>query len=177
MNRVSAIVIATLLLIATVFAQPPATPKPGPEVKKLDYYVGSWTSEGDVKPGPMGPGGKITVSEDSKWMDGGFFVVIRSTSKGGAMGDWTATAYMGYDPEEKVYTYDEFNSNGEAVHAKGTVDGDTWTWHNDMKMGGQTMKGRYTTKIGSPTSYTYKFEMSTDGTTWNTIMDGKDTKK
>ncbi len=118
----------------------------------------------------------MTLSEESKWMDGGFFVVIRSTFKGGAMGNGTGIAFMGYDPQEKVYTYDAFNSMGEVVHAKGTVDGDTWTWTNEMKMGPQTMKGRYTAKVLSPTSYTYKFEMSADGTKWDLVMDGKDTK-
>jgi hypothetical protein len=37
--------------------------------------------------------------------------------------------------------------------------------------------GRFTMNIVSPTSYTLKYEMSTDGTTWNAMMDGKATKK
>jgi hypothetical protein len=44
-------------------------------------------------------------------------------------------------------------------------------------MGAQTMKGRFTEKILSPTAYTFKFEMSADGTKWDTVMDGKATKK
>jgi hypothetical protein len=151
-------------------------PKPGPEHQKLNYFVGNWTSEADMKPSPMGPGGKITVSEDSQWMEGGFFVVIRSTFKSAEMGSGSGIAFLGYDPQEKVYTYDEFNSVGQADHAKGTVEGDTWTWRSDVKMGPQTMKGRYTMKILSPTSYSYKFEMSPDGTKWDQVMEGKDTK-
>ena len=46
-----------------------------------------------------------------------------------------------------------------------------------MKMGPQTAKGRFTEKILSPTAYNFKFEMSMDGTTWTTVMDGKVTKK
>jgi hypothetical protein len=176
MKRVSAIIITTLLLMAVASAQPPAAPKPGPEHKKLDYFTGTWVSEGVSKPGPMGPGGKMTMTQEAKWMDGGFFVVLHSDYKT-AEGDGTGTAVLGYDPQDKVYTYDEFNSTGEVVHAKGTVDGDTWTWTSDMKMGPQTAKGRFTEKILSPTSYTFKFEMSSDGTTWNTLMDGKATKK
>ncbi len=176
MKRVSAIVVATLLLMAVAFAQPPAAPKPGPEHKKLDYFTGNWTSEGDSKPSPMGPGGKMTMTQESKWMDGGFFVVIHSAYKT-PEGDGTGTSFLGYDPQEKVYTYDEFNSQGEVVHAKGTVNGDTWIWTSDMKMGPQTAKGRFTEKILTPTAYTFKFEMSPDGTTWNTLMDGKATKK
>jgi hypothetical protein len=58
----------------------------------------------------------------------------------------------------------------------GTVEGDTWTWLGDSKMGTQMMKGRFTVVILSPTSYTYKFEVSKDGATWNAVMDGKATK-
>ncbi|HYU48260.1 MAG TPA: DUF1579 family protein [Terriglobales bacterium] len=174
MKRTSIRLIGILLSTAAAIAQ--MEPKPAPELKKLDYFLGNWSSEGDSKPGPMGPGGKMTMTQDAKWMDGGFFVVIRSGFKAGAMGNGTGMAFLGYDPQDKVYTYDEFNSTGEVVHAKGTVDGDTWTWTNDMKMGPQTMKGRFTEKILSPTSYTFKFEMSADGTKWDTAMEGKATK-
>jgi len=151
-------------------------PKPGPELKKLDYFVGNWDSTGDSKPGPMGPGGTMTMQTNAKWMDGGFFVVQNNSFKS-PMGDGTGMSLIGYDPQEKVYTYYEFNSMGEAFQAKGNVDGDTWTWLSDMKMGPQTAKSRFTEKILSPTAYNFKFEMSMDGTTWNTVMDGKATKK
>lgn len=83
---------------------------------------------------------------------------------------------MGYDPEAKVYTYNEFNSAGEAERSTGNVEGDTWTWTNEAKMGGAVMKGRFTVKVLSPTSYTFKFETSPDGTAWTTMMEGKGTK-
>jgi hypothetical protein len=173
--KVSILLLGVLFCATTTFAQL-ETPKPGPEVKKLDYFTGHWTSEGDVKPGPMGPGGKFHSDDHSEWMDGRFFVVLHSKSSGGGMPDGTSTAYMGWDPNDKVYTYDEFNSMGEATHSKATVDGDTWTWLNDMKMGAMTMKGRFTMKILSPTAYSYRFEMSTDGSNWTLVMDGKETK-
>jgi hypothetical protein len=43
-------------------------------------------------------------------------------------------------------------------------------------MGPQTIKGRFTQKMLSPTSYSYRFDMSADGTNWNLAMEGKDTK-
>lgn len=110
-------------------------PKPGPEVKKLDYFAGTWTLDGDMKPGPMGPGGKMTMTEHNEWMDGGFFVVSHSEFKG-VMGNGSSIIFFGYDPEGKTYTYDEFDSAGTAGHSKGTLAGDTWTWTNDEKMGG-----------------------------------------
>ena len=169
------LVLGTLLAATFAFAQL-EMPKPGPEHKKLDYFVGHWTSDGDMKPGPMGPGGKFTMEENSEWMDGGYFVVIHSKYSGGGMPSGTGIAFMGYDTNDKMYTYDEFNSMGEADHSKGMVDGDNWTWTSDMKMGPQTMKGRFSMKILSATSYTYKFEISQDGKEWTLVMEGKNTK-
>jgi len=170
-KRTSALFIATLLLASAGWAQM-TMPKPGPEHKKLDYFTGNWTCDGDTKPGPMGPGGKMTMTDDSKWMDGGFFVVIHSQYKS-PMGNGSGLAFLGYDGDEKKYTYNEFNSDGETVVSKGTVDGDAWTWIGDMKPAG---KGRFSEKILSPTSYSFKFEMSADGANWTSIMDGKCTK-
>jgi hypothetical protein len=176
MRRVSTITVFLTLLVAIAVSAQAQMPTPGPELKKLDFLAGSWTSDGDIKPGPMGPGGKMSITEHIEWMEGGFFLVSHSNFKGGAMGNGSGTSYFGYDTNDKVYTYDEFNSMGEAEHSKGTVDGDTWTWNSDEKMGGMTMKGRFIMKVLSPTSYSFKFDMSQDGTTWTTVMDGKATK-
>jgi len=165
-----------LLGIALLARAQMERPKPAPELKKLDYFAGTWTAEGDIKPGPMGPGGKFTGTNHVQWMDGTFFLVTHSEFNG-AMGKGTETAYMGYDGNDKMYTYDSFNSLGEADHAKGNVDGDTWTWQSETRMGPQTIKGRLTIKVLSATAYNFKFEMSPDGTTWNTVLEGKDTKK
>ncbi len=175
MKSKSILFLGILLAATAAFAQMDI-PKPGPEVKKLNFFVGHWTSVGDVKPGPMGPGGKFNMKEDSSWMDGGYFVVIHSRFSGGGMPNGTGTAFMGYDPQEKVYTYDEFNSMGEATHSKGTIDGDNWVWTNEMKMGPQTMKGRFSMKLMPPNAYSYKFETSPDGTNWTLVMEGKATK-
>jgi Protein of unknown function (DUF1579) len=150
--------------------------KPASELRKLDYFAGTWRAQGEVKPGPMGPGGKFTGTNKVQWMDGGFFLVTHSEFHG-AMGKGTETAYMGYDNNDKMYTYDSFNTLGEADHAKGKLDGDTWTWQSEVRMGPQTMKGRLTLKMLSATAYSFKFETSTDGTTWNTLLQGKDTKQ
>ena len=178
MKRASTMFFAVLLFaaMASTAQNPPQMPKPGAEHKNLNYFAGNWKVTGDVKAGPMGPGGKFTGTEHSEWMPGGFFLV--SHSKGsGAMGNETGMAIYGYDPEKKVYTYDEFNSRGENVHATGTFDGKVWSWTSDSPMGGKTMKGRFVLTATSPTSYTFKFDMSMDGgANWTPVMDGKGTK-
>ncbi len=177
MKRISAtFAFFTLLLLVAVAAQGQMPmPTPAPELKKLDYFAGTWSFDGDMKPGPMGPGGKISGTEHDEWMDGGFFLVSHSEFKG-PMGNAKGTAYMGYNADEKVYTYNEFNSMGENVSSKGTLEGDTWTWNSEEKMGGQTMKQRFTVKQLSPTSYSFKFEMAPQGAELATVMEGKGTK-
>src|ERR1700731_2177311 len=64
---------------------------------------------------------------------------------------------------ERTFTYNAFNRTGENESATGTVEGDTLTWLADDTTGGQTMKGRFTMKILSPTADTYKFENAPDG--------------
>jgi len=39
------------------------------------------------------------------------------------------------------------------------------------------MKGRFTMKIISATSYNFGFDMSQDGTKWTSVLDGKASKK
>lgn len=174
MHKKAVILGAWFLLAVSAMAQM-EMPKPAPELKKLDVFVGTWSHDGNLKPGPMGPGGKMTGEQKCAWMDGGFYLVCNSSFKG-PMGNATGTAYFGYSNQEKAYTYREFNSMGEFTDARGQVDGDTWTWTSDEKMGGSTMKGRFIVKVTSPRAYDYKFDMSQDGTTWNPVMDGKSTK-
>jgi hypothetical protein len=152
------------------------TPKPAPELTKLNYFAGTWAAKGEVKSGPIGPGGKFTGTNRVEWMDGGFFLVTHSDFNG-VIGKGTETAYMGYDSNDHMYTYDSFNTLGEADHAKGTLNGSIWTWDSETRIGTQAMKARLTIEVLSATNYNFKFEISPDGSTWSTILEGEDTKK
>ncbi len=153
--------------------------KPGPEVKKLDYFAGTWTVEGTVSQGPWGNGGKFTSTDTSEWMPGNFFLAGHSDFKMPPEigGDGKEVSYMGYDTNENVYTFDSFNSQGRREASKGVLTGDTWTWNSSQNYGGQDIKQKMTIKQVSPTSYSMKFEVSVDGTTWMMFMEGKATKK
>jgi hypothetical protein len=170
------ILAAALMLAAAAMAQM-EPPKPDPELKKLDVFAGTWTLDGNMKPGMMGPGGSMTENEKCEWMDGGFYLVCHSEYKSASMGNGVGLSVMGYSADDKAYKYREFSSTGEFVDSRGKLEGDTWTWTSDDKMGGMTMKGRFTMKMTSASSYNFMFEMSQDGTKWTTMMDGKGTKK
>jgi hypothetical protein len=174
MKRTGIILMAAMWATAA-FAQMEAT-KPAPELKKLDVFAGSWSLEGAMKPGEMGPGGSMTENESCEWMQGNFYLVCHSDYRG-TIGSGVGIAVMGYSADDKAFTYREFNSAGEFEDSKGVLDGDTWTWTSDEKMGGMTMKGRFVMKMTSTTSYNFHFDMSQDGKTWSTVMDGKATKR
>jgi hypothetical protein len=40
------------------------------------------------------------------------------------------------------------SGRGENVFSRGSVEGDTWTWNNEVKMGGKLTRVRFTLKTG-----------------------------
>ena len=50
-------------------------PKPGPEHKLLEIFIGKWMNEGATVAAPGEPPVRITTSDVYEWMPGGFFVL------------------------------------------------------------------------------------------------------
>jgi hypothetical protein len=150
-------------------------PQPGPEHKKLQYFVGTWKSEGDTKENPMMPAGKFTSTDKCEWFEGGFAVVCHSTGKM-PTGPMKGLGIISYHPGEKVYTYAGVDSMGMGGYSKGTVEGKVWTFQAEDVMEGKTWHSRYTITETSPTAYTFKFEMSGDGQKYDLIMEGTSTR-
>ncbi len=160
-----------------VCAQAPPASKPGPEHARLGYFVGKWTADGEIKPGPMGPGGKMTSTDDCQWFEGHFSVICRSEGRTPA-GSSKSIGLLGYNTEEKVYTYygiDNTNMTMASV-PKGTIQGDTWTYVDEGMMGGKKMKTRVVIKELSPKSYTFKMDLQGPDGKWVPMMESKNTK-
>lgn len=164
MKRISILLaVCAMLLAISIHAQAPAgLPKPGPELKRLNYNVGTWKAEGEFKPFPGMPGGKFTGTEKCEWYSGGFFVMCRSDGTG-PMGPQKSVSFIGYDTNDKVYTFHEYTNMGDAIEAKGKVDGDTWHWTSESKMGEIKMSVRVTIKEVSKNESTFKLEIAQNG--------------
>ncbi len=179
-NPIRPLAVACSLAIASfaALAQAPAQPpKPGPEHQKLGYFVGKWTTEGETKPNPFMPGGKMTSRDTCEWFEGGFSVVCRSEGTS-PTGPTKSLGIMGYNMEEKAYTYFGIDNTPMAMGSvpMGTLQGDTWTYLNEDKMNGKPVKSRFTIKQASPKSYTFKWEMFGEDGSWQTLMEGTSTK-
>jgi len=177
LNLLTALAMVSAVNLQSTTAQAPQAPKPGPEHARLGYFVGKWNAEGELKPGPMGPGGKFTSSDTCEWFDGKYSVICRSEGKM-PMGPSKSIGILGYNTEEKVYTYygvDNSNMTMASV-PRGTLRGDTWTYTDEGMMGGQKVKSRVVIKELSPTSYTFRMDMQGPDGKWMPMMESKNTK-
>ena len=160
----------TSLLLAQA---PPAPPKPGPEHKKLESFVGKWTVESEFKANEFGLAGKTVSTETDTLGPGGFYVESRADE--GQFG--TRLGIIGYDSQAKVYTSYYASSVGLVGTATGTVNGNTWTWMVEDKFAGKAIKGRTTITVLSPTEYTSKYEMADGKGGYTTLVESKATKE
>jgi hypothetical protein len=174
-------VAATLLALSPglVFAQASeGPPKPGPEVQRLGYFVGTWHGEAEIKPNAFMPAGKMTNDDVCGWFEGGYAVVCNSSGSG-PMGPVKGIGIMGYSTEEKAYTYYSVDSTPMAMASvpRGTFENGAWVFSDESKMGGQIVKSRYLIHETSPRAYTFKWEMVGKDGAWHTIVEGTSTKK
>lgn len=174
MTHVLTAALATTLLATTVLAQTTQR-KPGPEHKRIAYFAGEWKFEGESKPSPMSPGGKVSGTETCEWFEGGFHLVCRSKGTG-PLGPVTGQSVMGYDQGEKTYTYYGISSLGDNFFVRGHADGKVWSWQTESKVEGKLMKARVTVTEESPTAYMFRMEASFDGGPMAVIEEGKATK-
>jgi|SRR5215472_975564 len=112
----SALLIALLCAVFAVGQTSPSPPQPGPELKKLDYFTGTWRLSGNMHAGPFGPAGKFTGTENNQWMPGGFFLLSHSEQTMPA-GKIKGFSVFGYDTDAKTYTYHRPTTAGEKRRA------------------------------------------------------------
>ena len=171
-------VLAVALLAGYALGQTPVQPRP--EVKKLDYFVGTWTGEGTIPAGEWGAGGKYKVVHSFEWVTGNFALLHRSESRMPATlgGDSESISLVGYDSDQKMYIDAGFDSRGGHGVTQGSLSGDTWTWTDSEKLpDGQVIQHKESAKMLSATSYRAIFAVSKDGTNWTVMMDTTVTKK
>jgi hypothetical protein len=176
MKRLAIVVAVVSISTGVLVAQKPEMPKPGPEHQKLGAFVGNWTFVGEMKPGPMGPGGKMTGTDRIQWLPGNFFVERRFEGKG-PMGEMRGVEILAYDSAKKAHTFNFFDSLGMMGSGTMTLSGTTWTATGTGTMGGSVFHDRCTLAFGdASTTLTIKCEMSADGKTWAPSFEGKATK-
>jgi uncharacterized protein DUF1579 len=180
MKRLIIVCMCSFALSLSSFAQAPTAiaeqPKPGPEIQKLAYYLGTWKGEGETKGGPFGPAGKLSSTTTCEWFAGGFHLVCRGEEKG-PTGTRTFLNIRAYDEKAKAYTEYGISSLGDTEYQTGgSIVGNEKIFTFDTDGGGKPTKLRYTEVQVSPTLFTYQAEASIDSGPWTVIAEGKVTK-
>lgn len=149
-------------------------PTPGPEVKKLGYFVGNWLTQGTIFPGPWGDGGKFSWTEKTEWMPGNFFVIgyWDFTMPEHLGGKGQEIFVMGYDISEALYTFDAFTSQGRHQVSRGVTSDNRWIWTSRAVYSDEKVEQKYEMEIVSAASYRLKFEICEDGVSWLSFMQG-----
>ena len=172
MRRFAVVVAVVSMGAGVVVAQKQDMPKPGPEHQRLGAFIGNWTFEGELKPGPMGSGGKMTGTDRIEWTPGNFFLQ-RSYQGKSPMGEMQGIEILAYDGAKKIYTYNAFDNLGMMASGTMSLKGSTWTTTGTMTLGATTMGDRCSLEFGARGStLTIKCDISTDGKTWTPTFDG-----
>ena len=173
MKRI-AVALAVFLLAVVAQAQ---APKPAPELKVLEPWIGNWTIEAQGKDSPSEPEYKLAWTLQCRWILGGFFLESRHTQKS-PRGETSFLEIYGYDPIKKEYVSRGFASNGSTLTATGTIKDEVTviTALFVSAEGKPSMKVRNTfTFSPNRMSFSLKGEEEKDGTWW-TSSTGKGVK-
>ena len=165
-----------LLLIcsfaALAFAQAASgLPKPSPEQKKLEAFLGTWKVESEIKDNGYVPAGKSVSTETCTSGPAGSYLECRA--EGGNLP--TRLAIMAYDSYAKAYI-SYYASSVLVGTGTGSVDGNTWTWTVEDHMAGMAVKGRTTVTFLSASHFVSKYEMVDANGRYVTILEATATK-
>jgi|SRR5579864_7618981 len=147
--------------------------KPASKQQSLDYFAGTWALEVHMKGGPLS-GMVFFGTEHNEWVPGGSLLLshqegVTPLASGGI-------SILAYNASNKTYTYHAVKSTGESEDLRGSFEGNTWTWTNDGLGDNNAPKIRLIIQELSAQSYGLKFETSSGGHEWSTIMEGKANK-
>lgn len=174
-HRAIVLSMAVLVGAAALTAQTPA-PKPGPEHKKLEIWVGNWTYETVNKATPYQPAGKVSGTAKVRPTLDGFFLEWRGAEKGPA-GDSRWIEIDGYDALAKKFFWNSFSSDGSFDTVTYTIEADTVNYSGTKFMGEKQLKIKGNVVFASDhKSWVEKRDVSADGKTWVPSSETKMTK-
>jgi hypothetical protein len=154
MNRVTKIVTIVAFALALVIvagaqesseqkkpaAEEMKAPKPGPEMERLKFLIGHWSTDSEyVKTSMIPEGGKSAGWYEARLGPGGFSV-IADFEENGPLGPEIGHEVISWDPKQDAYTVVTVgNAFPGAVIGKSRWVGDKLVTEHDFTEGGTTM--------------------------------------
>lgn len=169
MKRLS-MALVCLLFAASLFAQ---MPKPAPQLKELQPFIGNWDCKGELYNSPeFGPGHKIVATVSSKWILGNFWVStdFKETKTKVAPEPFHGLIFLGYDGERKEFALGSLDNLGsyETAGATGWV-GDTMTFEGPQHTGTETLTVRDAFTKSGTTKMSHVYSVKGKDGSWRKI--------
>lgn len=143
--------------------------------RKLERLAGNWIGEEKVHPSPFDPkGGPATGRVSNRRALDGFAVVQDYEQERGGKTNFRGHGVFRFDAMQNAYFMHWFDSMGfPPGEYRGQFEGDvlTLTCENPQH------KSRAIFNLQQSDKYTFKMEVSPDGTAWYPFMEGTYTKK
>jgi hypothetical protein len=176
MKRIGRSLAFALVLGAVFEAQTPQPTKPSAEHQKLQMLTGNWTFQGEAAASPFGPAGKVTGSDQTRAILGGF-AIQRQVKEKGPAGELEQSMVIGYDTAKKTYTYYSFDSAGGFGSGTATLSANTFSFQGTYTIAGKAVGDRCdVTVAANQASVDVKCDGAADGKTWVPSFTGKWTK-
>lgn len=152
-------------------------PKPAAEHARLAQFAGEWNGEEVMQPSPWDPKGGTAKSRLSARMAlNGFYLISDYEQQRGGEVNFRGHGVYGWDPRGRCYTMHWFDSSGieHGAPSLGTWEGNVLILqHETTHMG----FSRYVYEVVGDGQYTMKLQISQDGKTWTTFLEGTYTRK
>jgi hypothetical protein len=142
------------------------------EMVELDFFVGHWKTEGEIKSDSSVSSKKIKGSDTYEWVAGGFFLLHRVDVMIGD--DRTEVIEMigrAGKKKDDGFAMRSFDNQGNFTTMKGYLE-----TPNVFKIEGQGMRSKLVVNENQ-TLMTILWEQSSDGVNWNPWMELKLTKQ
>jgi hypothetical protein len=143
--------------------------------KKLERLVGNWAGEEKLSPSPWDPKGGPAIGKVSNrsTLDG-FIVTQEYEQIRNGVTSFKGFGIFSYDANRDCHVMHWIDSMGSPVSEfTGSVENNVWTLTNQGQMG----HSRAIFDFSKDNQYHFKMDISQDGKSWYTFMEGSYTKK
>jgi len=150
-------------------------PRPSAGHRKLEGLAGRWEGEEIMHPSHWDPKGGTAVGRTTGRMAlNGFAMISDYEQERDGVITFSGHAVWTFDPKSDRYSLHWFDCLGSPPEVfQGSFEGRVLT----VSHGGPGMHARLIYDQTDPAELKTKMEMSEDGTTWNTLFDGRYTRR
>lgn len=137
----------------------PPKPKFGPELAKLSFLAGNFSTENMAHPSPMGPGGPGQGRNMNRWDLDSLFLIFNYEGEMSGMGSYKGKGMFTYDVQTGQYKCWWFDNFGSSNLYSGAFARDTLLLEGEIPLPQGTLKEKI---MWHPEGKKFKFRMMQD---------------